>query len=207
MLRGMGDALNPDCEFHRFNQDHPLPSDRHKARLRCPIRALSCVVKGCDRMFLLGCACVSRRASKAYSEAPQHLAPGVSWHGVVSVPRRGERPNVNQTRSPASIPRLRGWPRLARMPTLTRTLPLAPTQGSGAWAKPQRVPGGPAASRAVPTMPGRGAAAGAGGSSEDDDDGEALLLPKWSYVTALINRFGDAHGFDSLQKARHGTRA
>ncbi len=32
LLRGMGDALNPDCEFHCFNQDSPLPSERHKAR-------------------------------------------------------------------------------------------------------------------------------------------------------------------------------
>ncbi len=50
-------------------------------------------------------------------------------------------------------------------------------------------------------MPGRGVVAGAGDSS-DDDDSDAPLLLKWSYVTALINRFGDAHGFESLQKAR-----
>ena len=36
-----------------------------------------------------------------------------------------------------------------------------------------------------------------GDSSEDEDE---MLLPKWSYVVALINRFGDSHGFDSLQK-------
>ena len=55
-------------------------------------------------------------------------------------------------------------------------------------------------------MPTRGAVAGAGDSSDGDSD--APLLPKWSYVTALINRFGDAHGFESLQKARPsaGTR-
>ena len=44
MLRGMGDALNPDCEFHRFNQDNPLASDRHKARLIQSICTLSFVM-------------------------------------------------------------------------------------------------------------------------------------------------------------------
>ena len=44
VLRGMGDALNPDCEFHRFNQDNPLASDRHKARLIQSICTLSFVM-------------------------------------------------------------------------------------------------------------------------------------------------------------------
>ena len=32
VLKGVGDAINPDCEFHRFNADVPAPSEYQKVR-------------------------------------------------------------------------------------------------------------------------------------------------------------------------------
>ena len=40
MLKGLGDAVNPDCEFHRHNQDTPLPSERLKVLLKRSMTAL-----------------------------------------------------------------------------------------------------------------------------------------------------------------------
>ena len=87
------------------------------------------------------------------------------------------------------------------IPVKTQPPVRALMQGSGAWAKLQRVLGSPI-SRAVPVVPSRSAVAGAGDSS--DNDGDEPLLPKWSYVMALINRFGDTNGFESLQNVGPG---
>ena len=66
-------------------------------------------------------------------------------------------------------------------------------QMSGQWAGALR-----AASNSTP----KAVSAADGGVAADSSDEEEMIQPRFSWAAALINRFGEAGGFDALQQVR-----
>ena len=68
------------------------------------------------------------------------------------------------------------------------------TQAPGQWAAPLREASNPSPLKAASALD--------GGAVVDSSDEEEMLQPKHAWAAALINRFGDAGGFDALQQVR-----